>query len=94
MAICGVSPAAGRSFVACALKRFGAQASLRRSLRKDFRSPRQRDFEKLNLHLAVFEQPAKDNYFGLLLIVAHPFLKDIFFCPLDISLDLADEISG
>ena len=31
MPICGVAPAYGRSFVACALKRFGAQALLRRT---------------------------------------------------------------
>jgi hypothetical protein len=29
--------------------------------------PRRRDFAKLNLHLALFEQPGEDDFFGSLL---------------------------
>ncbi len=30
---------------------------------QDFGSPRERDFAKLNLHLGIFEQPMKINFF-------------------------------
>src|SRR4030067_2962808 len=32
-----------------------------------FGGPRRRDFAKLNLHLALFDQPGKDGFFGCLL---------------------------
>ena len=35
---------------------------------RDFGGPRRRDFAKLNLHLAFFEQPGKDDFFSSLLI--------------------------
>jgi hypothetical protein len=37
------------------------------SYRQDFGGPRRRDFAKLNLHLALFEQPVKDDFFSSLL---------------------------
>jgi hypothetical protein len=30
---------------------------------QDFGGPRRRDFAKLNLHVALFEQPGKDDFF-------------------------------
>jgi hypothetical protein len=30
---------------------------------QDFGGPRRRDFAKLNLHLPLFEQPGKDDFF-------------------------------
>jgi len=34
---------------------------------QDFGSSRRRDFAKLNLHLALFEQPGEDDFFSSLL---------------------------
>jgi hypothetical protein len=39
---------------------------------QDFGSPRERDFEKLNLHLDIFEQPGGKHSFSNLLIVVGP----------------------
>jgi hypothetical protein len=66
----------GRSFVACALKRFGAQAALRRTSK----------YASLlmisgALHLGIFEQPEKNDFFSTLIDT-----KAIRKCPLKSSL--------
>ena len=36
---------------------------------QDFGSPRKRDFAKLNLHLVLFEEPGKDDFFRGLIVI-------------------------
>jgi|GEM_PF-1035344 hypothetical protein len=39
---------------------------------QDFGSPLERDFEKLNLHLDIFEQPGGNHFFNNLLVIVEP----------------------